>query len=231
MLIFNPRFLGLYFKDNTQFLIVKHCTSSGVSTKDPPGFIVEGMNIHFEKSSLAHKDIISAWLAEPHMVEFWDNSQEHKDDILNFMQGKKQTYFYGTTVYWMGFLDGTPYCFLLSDMFQPDQDLSDLHRQHMSPGGHTIALDFGIGNKDYLGKGLAAPTLRAFVEFYTKEVDPLADTFFIDPDENNPRAQNVYDKAGFEPGGEFDVQAGAFKGSINQLMVRKLSPAVSTRPL
>ncbi|PWY56541.1 acetyltransferase [Legionella qingyii] len=67
----------------------------------------------------------------------------------------------------------------------------------MSPSGHTIGLDFGIGNIKYLGQGLAAPTLIEFVSFYNKSVDPLADTFFIDPDKNNPRAKHVYSKAGF----------------------------------
>jgi RimJ/RimL family protein N-acetyltransferase len=179
------------------------------------------MNIFFEKSNLEHVDTIFEWLTEPHMVEFWDNSQEHKNDILNFIQGKKQSYFYGTTMYWVGSIDTEPYCFLLSDIFQEGQNLSDHHRKNMSRSGHTIGLDFGIGNKNYLGKGLAAPTLQAFTSFYQKQIDSLADTFFIDPDENNPRAKHVYSKAGFEQVGEYDVQDGAFKGSVNYLMVKK----------
>ena len=55
----------------------------------------------------------------------------------------------------------------------------------MSKSGHTITLDFGIGNKNFLGKGLASSTLEAFIKFYHKHIDPLSDTFFIDPDENN----------------------------------------------
>ena len=38
-----------------------------------------------------------------------------------------------------------------------------------------------------MGKGLVAPTLKAFVDFYQSNVDEKADTFFIDPDVNNPR--------------------------------------------
>lgn len=44
----------------------------------------------FEKASLQHKDLIFGRLAEPHMQEFWDNSQEHKDHIINFMEGRKE---------------------------------------------------------------------------------------------------------------------------------------------
>ena len=57
------------------------------------------MNINFEKTSISDIDTIFSWLAEPHMIEFWDHSQEHKDDILNFIYNKPQTYFEGTTHY------------------------------------------------------------------------------------------------------------------------------------
>lgn len=181
------------------------------------------MNIHFEKANLKHIDTLFEWLAEPHMMEFWDNSPEHKEDILNFIHGRKQRYFYGTTMYWVGSYDSDPYCFLLSDIYQKDQeDLSAVHRKYLSKSGHTIGLDFGIGNKAYLGMGLAAPTLEAFVHFYHNQIDSLADTFFIDPDVNNPRAKHVYSKAGFEQVGEFDVQAGAFIGNVNSIMVKKI---------
>ena len=179
------------------------------------------MKIHFEKAKLRHIDTIFEWLAEAHMMEFWDNSQEHKDDILNFVHERKQHYFYGTTQYWIGSLDSNPYCFLLSDVYQEDQELSDVHRRHMSKLGHTAGIDFGIGNKEYLGKGLGASTLETFVRFYRERVDPLADTFFIDPSANNPRAKHVYSKAGFSEVGTYIIEEGAFKGKKNYLMVKK----------
>ena len=178
------------------------------------------MTICFERATLQHQDIIFKWLGEPHMMDFWDNSQAHKDDILNFIHGKKQHYFYGTTLYWISFIDQEPFSFLLSDVLETDQDLSPLQRNHMSPSGRTITLDFGIGSTHYLGLGLAAETLKAFVDFYKTSVDPLADTFFIDPDENNPRATHVYQKAGFERVGDMAVTSGAFAGHRSHLMVK-----------
>ncbi len=53
------------------------------------------MNIHFEKAALKHIDIIFIWLQEKHIQEFWDNSQNHKEDILNFIYGKPQKHFAG----------------------------------------------------------------------------------------------------------------------------------------
>jgi|GEM_PF-3716761 len=61
------------------------------------------MTIRFEKLSLQHIDIIFGWLAEPFVQEFWDNTQAHKDDILNFVNGRKElsNYCDGKYVYWL----------------------------------------------------------------------------------------------------------------------------------
>lgn len=47
------------------------------------------MKIHFEKVTSTHLDTIFSWLAEPHIMEFWDNTPAHKDDIVNFAEGRK----------------------------------------------------------------------------------------------------------------------------------------------
>jgi RimJ/RimL family protein N-acetyltransferase len=177
--------------------------------------------IHFEKATSKHQPIIFHWLDLPHMKEFWDNSQAHRDDILNFINGRKQQYFYGTTIYWVGYFGDQPFCFILSNPFLSTQEMTQLHRSHLSASGHTIGLDFGIGNIDFLGKGFAAPTLELFTAFYRKNIDPKADTFFIDPDQNNPRATHVYIKAGFEMAGEFMMEKGFFKGQKSCLLVKK----------
>ncbi|KTD18537.1 aminoglycoside N (6')-acetyltransferase [Legionella lansingensis] len=180
-------------------------------------------SIYFEKANRQHENIIFEWLSLPHIQEFWDNSQEHKDDIRNFIHRRKQHYFYGTTKYWVGFVNNQPFAFLLSDeILDSQEDVTELHRKYLSRDGHTISLDFGIGNKSFLGKGLAAPTLKKFTVFYQEQIDPMADTFFIDPDENNPRAKHVYETAGFKPVGEYAMKGGAFKGQQTHLMVMRL---------
>lgn len=181
------------------------------------------IQISFEKAGLEHIDIIFTWLSEPHMQEFWDNSQEHKNDILNFINNRKQHYFYGTTQYWIGSINNQPFSFILSDLLRSSQNLSPLQRKYLSKVGHTVALDFGIGNPDYLDKGLGALTLQAFIKFYHKKIDPKADTFFIDPDINNPRAIHVYEKAGFKMVGEFHPREGAFKEQASYLMMKQIT--------
>lgn len=179
-------------------------------------------NITFVKAGISHEKIIFSWLLEPHMMEFWDNTQEHKDDILNFIHGRKQHYFAGTTQYFIGLIDEVPFAFVLADIYDPNEDLLPPKKEFLSKHGHTLSLDFGIGNINYLGKGLASPTLEAFVKYYSEVIDTKADTFFIDPDENNPRAKHVYEKAGFKEVGEYQPTKGAFIGSTSLLMVKHI---------
>lgn len=56
------------------------------------------------------------------------------------------------------------------------------------------------------------------------QIDPHADTFFIDPDDNNPRAQHVYEKAGFKLVGKFIAEKAFwdFTGDKTHLMVKKM---------
>jgi len=182
------------------------------------------MNISFKKASFEHKDTIFTWLDKLHVKEFWDNSQEHRDDIINFMEGRKTPapYFKGITDYWVGFIDNDPYCFLLTSVYRKDQELQALHREHLSKIGKTYSIDFCIGDTNHLGKGLAAPTLEAFTQFFQKEVDQSANTFFIDPGDGNPRAIRVYEKAGFKTVGYFPVTEGFFEGSKSLLMVKQM---------
>jgi RimJ/RimL family protein N-acetyltransferase len=184
------------------------------------------MTIHFEKANKGHIDFIFKWLQEPHMMEFWDNSQEHKDDILNFVNNRKEPshYFHGIFTYWIGFYNHESYALIMTSEVIADQACPPLWESHLSSTGKTITLDFGIGNKKYLGKGLAAPTLKAFMIFYKQEIDSEADTFFIDPDDNNPRARHVYFKAGFVDVGTFQAPKAywEFSGKGAHLMVKKI---------
>ena len=181
------------------------------------------MSITFERANLSHQETIFQWLSEPHIQEFWDNSQEHKDDILNFINGRTQTYFFGTTKYWIAKINSVAFAIILSDQINASQpDLQQIHRENLSKQGRTFFIDFGIGNKEYLGKGLAANTLEGFVKFYHTNVDPQADTFFIDPDLSNPKAKHVYEKAGFIFKGDFEMKSGFFEGKTTQLLVREL---------
>ena len=180
--------------------------------------------IHFEKASLSHKDIIFEWLDKPHVREFWDNSQAHRDDILSFLNDRKEPspYYNGIFTYWIGSVEGETYCLLMTSAVTLEDDLPKIWRNHLSKTGKTFSIDFAIGNETFLGKGLATPTLQAFTNFVQTKVDTTVDLFMIDPAETNPRAKRVYKKAGFETVAEFVRDDGFFKEIKHFLMVKKM---------
>jgi RimJ/RimL family protein N-acetyltransferase len=161
------------------------------------------------------------WLERDHVREYWDNSREHKDDIRIFAEGRKEVshYYDGMFDYWVGSEDAEPFCLLMTSIVQPEEELAEIWRAHLSKTGRSVSIDFFIGEEAFLGHGLATDTLKAFVAFFRAVVDPEADTFFIDPDLDNLKALHVYAKAGFVAVGTYVVQLGFFKGRENQLMV------------
>jgi RimJ/RimL family protein N-acetyltransferase len=183
------------------------------------------MNISFERVGPKYIDIIMSWLSEPHMIEFWDNGQDHKDDIVNFAHGRKElsNYWGGMFDYWIGFKDGQPYSLIMTHEENEASDPPECFKPYLSKTGKSIGLDFGIGNPDFVGQGLAAPTLIAFMDYFSSQVDLAADTYIIDPNTNNPRAIHVYEKAGFQIMCEFIPDEGYFAGSPGVVMVKRYS--------
>ncbi len=181
--------------------------------------------ITFEKASTAYKEIIFSWLAEPHVQEFWDNTQGHKDDILNFMGGRKEPSDYcdGKYIYWIALDSGKPYAMLMTIQETIQDNIGNLKLVHLSKTGHTYGLDYMIGNTKYIGKGYGAKTLIEFIDFFRDSFDEKADIFLIDPASDNPRAKRVYEKAGFKHVADF-VMGGDCSGSgkPHHLLINKV---------
>ncbi len=182
------------------------------------------MNIHFEKANLSHVDIIFKWLLEPYIQEFWDNTQGHKDDILNFINGRKEPSDYcdGKYVYWIATCDGQPFAMLMTIQETSEDPIADIKISNLSKTGHTYGVDYMIGDRNYFGKGYGAKTLSDFLDFFIKTFDPKADTFMIDPANDNPRAKHVYMKAGFEHVGDFMMSGNVSgAGKPHHLLIRR----------
>lgn len=180
------------------------------------------MDIKFEEAKLIHKDTIFSWLDKPHMQEFWDMSPEHRDDIENFMNGrlKPSSYFDGIFTYWVGSYNGELYTLIMTSEENEETNPPDHFKPYLSKTGKTIGIDFCIGEEKYLNRGLAAPTLISFTEFFAREIDLSVDTYLIDPHTDNPRAIHVYEKAGFRVVREYIQDAGYFAESKGVLMVK-----------
>lgn len=180
-------------------------------------------NIHFQKATLSYYQTILGWLDEDYVKAFWDNTPEHRQDIMLFMQGRKvpSPYADGIFTYWIGFIEKEPYCLVMTSAMEDDEDLPVYYKACISKTGKTCGLDFMIGNKSFVGKGLAGPTLEAFMQFMRESVDSNIDTFMIDPEEANTRAKRVYEKAGFKAVAEFVSTQGSNEGKKHFLMTKK----------
>lgn len=170
--------------------------------------------ITFEKLDQKNQKTVYSWLKEAHVQEFWDNTPEHKEDMLNFIDGRRvpSSYCDGKYTYWLASINTEPYGLIMSIQETEEEDIGELKISCLSKTGHTYGLDFMIGNTKFLGRGYGALTLIAFLEFFRENIDPSADTFLIDPQVNNTRARRVYEKAGFTHVGEFILPEG-YSGS------------------
>lgn len=186
------------------------------------------MSINFEKANVNHVNIIFGWLAEPFVQEFWDNTQGHKDDILNFVNGRKEpsNYCDGKYFYWIASWNRHPFAMLMTIQETAEDHIDDIKLSHLSKTGNTYGIDYMIGDKDYFGKGYGAKTLSEFLDFFRREFDGSADTFIIDPASDNPRAKHVYMKAGFELIADF-VMGGDCSGAgkSHHLLIRRFLSA------
>lgn len=180
--------------------------------------------ISFEKARSSDKDVIFSWLENTHIKEFWDNTQAHKNDIVNFMNGRLEpsSYCGGKYVYWIARFENQPYAMLMTIQETNEDDIGDLKLSHLSKTGNTYGLDYMIGNVEYLGKGFGHQTLIEFIDFFRASIDKEADTFLIDPASDNPRAKRVYEKAGFKHIADF-VLGGNHSGSgkPHHLLIKK----------
>lgn len=104
------------------------------------------MNMIFKKAILEHKEAIFSWLDEPHVKEFWDNSQAHRDDIEIFMADRKilSPYFGGMFSYWVGISEHEPYCLIMTHEELDTVDVPDYFKPYLSKTGKTFGLDFWL---------------------------------------------------------------------------------------
>lgn len=188
------------------------------------------MKIKFEEVTGAHLDIIFNWLTEPHIMEFWDNTQGHKDDIVNFAEGRKtpSSYSNGQYVYWIAFLEDEAFAMLMTIKETHKEDIGEEKLKRLSKTGHTYGLDYMIGSLKFFGKGYGSKTLSDFIDYFREIIDPKADTFIIDPASDNPKAKHVYMKAGFKHACDFMMEgdvSGA--GKAHHLLLKKFEPKIS----
>lgn len=137
----------------------------------------------FRPVTEADLPMIAAWLAMPHVAEWWDDPEteiaairEHIDSI--------------SVEPLIVELDGKPIGYIQSY----DPHLEDGHPYQDQPFG-TLGIDLSIGLPELVGIGHGSALIRQFVDELFEEGCPRV---IIDPDPGNARAIRAYEKAGFK---------------------------------
>jgi aminoglycoside 6'-N-acetyltransferase len=125
---------------------------------------------------------IAAWLAEPHVAEWWDDPETEIAEIAKHIESISVEPLIVE-------LDGEPIGYLQSY----DPHLEDGHPYVDQPFG-TLGIDLSIGRPELVGLGHGSAIVRQFVEQLFEEGAPRV---IIDPDPANVRAIRAYEKAGF----------------------------------
>lgn len=131
--------------------------------------------------------MIAAWLAEPHIAEWWGDPQTEIAHIREHMDSISVE----PLIVELG---GRPIAYLQSY----DPHLEDDHPYQDQPFG-TVGIDLSIGPPELLGIGHGSAILAQFAEDLVEEGAPR---LVIDPDPRNLRAIRAYEKAGFRAIGE-----------------------------
>lgn len=168
--------------------------------------------ITFKKLDIDSFSILKKWWNSKRVKEFWDNSLEMKEDVNNYVLKGQKTYY----DYFIGLYEKIPYALIITSE-QKKNDFYEYYKNCLSKTGKTYAIDFMIGNEDFVGKHLSSITLKIFIEQYS---DKEADKFIIDPAKDNKLAFKCYKGAGFNLVGEYAPNDGYFKGKPHYLMVR-----------
>ena len=129
----------------------------------------------FRPVTRAERGLIHSWLAKPHIAEWFygdglQNTYRHLDEFLEGAQFLS---------YWLACDGDHPFAFLITSVADESKN--------------AITLDIAIGDKAYLGKGLAQSVIREFLLSQFGDVEEV----LIDPEATNLRAVHVYEKVGF----------------------------------
>jgi aminoglycoside 6'-N-acetyltransferase len=136
----------------------------------------------FRAVTEADLPMLKAWLAEPHVAEWWDEGPEAAlAEIVEAMDSVE-------TEPLIVELDGRPIAYVQSY----DPHLEDGHPYQDQPFG-TLGIDISIGPPDLVGIGHGSAIVRQFADMLFEEGAPRV---VIDTDPTNLRAIRAYEKAG-----------------------------------
>lgn len=155
------------------------------------------MNISFTPLSTSHFLLLLKWLETPHVKLWWDEDIKWS---LELIEQKYSSYIRGYKLEnnelkniqaYIIEADRTPIGYI--------QIYNAYDFEHSSPlinlPSKLAAIDFFLGEPEYLNKGVGLLTLRTFLENF---IDKQYTHVLVDPDRKNIAAIKTYEKAGFK---------------------------------
>lgn len=151
----------------------------------------------FRPAIESQRELIHKWLQQDYIREWI-----HGQGLQNTLVGLEKFFQYqeggrgldrksDLTQHWIGYDGSRPFAYLLtSNVFK---ESGGEYAKYSEAGGAAITLDIFIGDKEYLGKGLASSLIKEFLLTQCSDVSEI----FIDPEKSNERAFHVYQKVGF----------------------------------
>lgn len=127
---------------------------------------------------------VHAWLAEPHVAEFWSAEPGELEALLRDDEPAHA---------FIASADAMPIAYLQTYRIDDHPD----YAAHVAVGADAAGVDMFIGEPAFAHRGLGAPLLAQFVADIVWSVT-RARTCWIDPAADNARAIRAYVKAGFE---------------------------------
>ena len=154
---------------------------------------------------------LQAWLAEPHVAEWWDDASET-------IEGVEAKYAERTdgdhhVVPWIMEVEGKPVGFV--QWYRVEDEAEWYPGVDIPPG--TVALDMAIGDPAYLDQGHGRRLLLEFAHHVLRAAAPDSLEVWIDPDPRNERAVRSYRAAGFVDTG-IDLPDPDHPGRVRRLM-------------
>lgn len=137
---------------------------------------------------------LHAWLNAEHVLPYW----QIDDALPAFRNTLEEKLDDDHMTPYVGCLDGVPMSY-----FESYWAADDAVAAHCDPGPADQGVHLLIGPEEYLGRGYAAPLLRAMtaLEFRHHETDRV----WAEPDVRNDRAIRVFETVGFEPVREIEM--------------------------
>ena len=117
--------------------------------------------ISFVKLDKNYYETLKKWWHSERVKKFWDNSPEMEQDVDNYVLKGEKTYY----DYYIGLYNDVPYALVMTSE-QTADDYYEYYKDYISTTGKTYAIDFMIGNDDFVGKHLSSLTLKTFIEQY-----------------------------------------------------------------